>query len=61
MSSSPLQVTPFPLKKIKKETKLEDIKVRLTSEAKCFHKNIMACNLYKCTTLDPKKNVVEHH
>jgi hypothetical protein len=61
MFSSPFQVTPFPLKKTKKETKLGDINVKLTSKAKCFHKKIMACNPYKCTTPNPQKIVIEHH
>jgi hypothetical protein len=61
MFSSPLQVTPIPLKKTEEETKLRDISIRLFSKAKCFHKKIMACNPYKCTTPNPQKIVVERH
>jgi hypothetical protein len=53
MSSSPLQITLLPIKKIEKKTKLEDIGIKLASEAKCFHKKIMAYNPCRCTTPNP--------
>jgi hypothetical protein len=40
MSSSPLQVTFLPLKKIEREIELKDISIRSTSETKCFYKRI---------------------
>ncbi len=61
MSSSPLQVTFLPLERTEKEIELGDIDIKPTSEAKCFHKKIVACNLCRGITLDLKKTIVEHH
>jgi hypothetical protein len=61
MSFSPLQVTFLPLKKIEKETKFENIGVRLTFNAKCFHKKIMAYNLCKCATPDLQEIIIKYH
>jgi hypothetical protein len=61
MSSSPLQVTFLPLERTEKEIELGDIDIKPTSEAKCFHKKIMAYNLYRCVTPDPQETIIKHY
>jgi hypothetical protein len=51
----------LPQEKIKKEIKQKGIGVKLTFEAKCFHKWIKVYNHCKYKTPNPPKIIVEHH